>query len=73
MDIMNDVIKREISAGKRPMALAASIIYLSAVDTAENKTRKDIARAGLAEGCYQTAYCRRDFNIYLQATDFNRW
>jgi putative transposase len=21
----------------------------------------------------QTAYCRRDFNIYLQATDFNRW
>jgi hypothetical protein len=36
MDIMHDVIKREISAGKRPMALAAYVIYLSAMNTAEN-------------------------------------
>jgi transcription initiation factor TFIIB len=50
MDIMHDVIKREISAGKRPMALAASVIYLSAMDTAENKTQRDIARAaGISE------------------------
>jgi NAD-dependent SIR2 family protein deacetylase len=27
----------------------------------------------LAEGCCQTAYCMRDFDIYLQATDSNRW
>ena len=50
MDIMHDVIKREISAGKRPMALAASVIYLSAMDTAENKTQRDIAQAaGISE------------------------
>jgi transcription initiation factor TFIIB len=50
MDIMYDVIKREISAGKRPMALAASVIYLSAMDTAENKTQRDIAvAAGISE------------------------
>ena len=50
MDIMHDVIKREISAGKRPMALAASVIYLSAIDTAENKTQRDIAvAAGISE------------------------
>jgi transcription initiation factor TFIIB len=50
MDIMHDVVKREISAGKRPMALAASVIYLSAMDTAENKTQRDIAvAAGISE------------------------
>jgi transcription initiation factor TFIIB len=50
MDMMYDVIKREISAGKRPMALAASVIYLSAIDTAENKTQRDIAQAaGVSE------------------------
>src|SRR2546427_1280051 len=50
MDIMHDVIKREISAGKRPMALAASVIYLSAMNTGENKTHRDIARAaGVSE------------------------
>ena len=43
MEMMHDVIKREISAGKRPMALPASVIYLSAIDTAENKTQRDIA------------------------------
>ena len=50
MDIMHDVIKREISAGKRPMALAASVIYLSAMNTGENKTQRDIAQAaGVSE------------------------
>ena len=50
INIMHDVIKREISAGKRPMALAASVIYLSAMDTAEYKTQRDIARAaGISE------------------------
>jgi transcription initiation factor TFIIB len=50
MGIMHDVIKREISAGKRPMALAASVIFLSATNTRENKTHRDIARAaGVSE------------------------
>ena len=50
MGIMHDVIRREISAGKRPMALAASVIFLSAMNTGENKTQRDIARAaGVSE------------------------
>jgi transcription initiation factor TFIIB len=50
LDIMHDVIKREISAGKRPMTLAASVIYLSATKTGENKPQRDIARAaGVSE------------------------
>ena len=50
MGIMHDVLKREISAGKRPMALAASVIFLSAMNTGENKTQRDIARAaGVSE------------------------
>jgi transcription initiation factor TFIIB len=55
MNIMHDVIKREISAGKRPMALAASVIYLSVMNTGENKTQRDIARAaGVSEFALRT-------------------
>ena len=55
MDIMHDVIIREISAGKRPMAVAASVIYLSAMNTGENKTQRDIARAaGVSEFALRT-------------------
>jgi transcription initiation factor TFIIIB Brf1 subunit/transcription initiation factor TFIIB len=31
------------------MALAASVIYLSAMNTGEHKTQRDIARAGVSE------------------------
>jgi hypothetical protein len=33
---MHDIIKREISAGKSPMAVAGSVIYLSAMNTGKN-------------------------------------
>jgi transcription initiation factor TFIIB len=55
---MMDEIKREDNgddvllypAGKNPMSLAATIIYLSCLKTGENKTQIDIAEAaGITE------------------------
>ena len=49
-EIMNNVIKREISTGKDPMGLAASVLYLSSFNTRENITQNNIAyAAGVTE------------------------
>jgi transcription initiation factor TFIIB len=49
-EIMNNVTKREISAGKDPMGLAASVLYLSSFNTGENITQNNIAyAAGVTE------------------------
>jgi transcription initiation factor TFIIB len=47
ISIMNEVRKDEIllSAGKNPMGLAATILYLSCLKTGENKTQIDISHA----------------------------
>jgi transcription initiation factor TFIIB len=45
IEIMDDVTKREISAGKDPMGLAATVLYISCVKTGENITQRDIAQA----------------------------
>ena len=42
---MNEVIIKRISAGKDPMGLAASILYIACKKTGENKTQVDMARA----------------------------
>jgi transcription initiation factor TFIIB len=44
-EIMSKVTKKEISAGKDPMGLAASILYLSSIKTGEIITQSDIAKA----------------------------
>jgi transcription initiation factor TFIIB len=47
-EIMHNITKREISAGKDPMGLAASVLYLASLDNddeKENITQTDIARA----------------------------
>ena len=44
-DIMNKVKKNEISAGKDPMGLAATVLYISCLNTGENRTKKEIANA----------------------------
>jgi transcription initiation factor TFIIB len=50
MDVMNNLTKREISAGKHPMALAATVLYVSCLNTGQNKTQTDIAdAAGITE------------------------
>ena len=47
---MEDIIKNEISAGKNPVALAATVLYLSCIRNSENRTQKDIAdAAGVTE------------------------
>jgi transcription initiation factor TFIIB len=41
MAIMDNVIKREISAGKDPMGMAATVSYLSCLSAGEKKTQND--------------------------------
>ena len=50
-EIMNNVIQREtLSAGKDPMGLAASVLYLASLNTSENITQANIAdAAGVTE------------------------
>jgi transcription initiation factor TFIIB len=45
LDIMKEVTKKEISAGKDPMGLAAAILYISCQKTGENITQIVIAHA----------------------------
>src|SRR5207244_4888971 len=50
MDTMNELIGKEISAGKLPMGLAATVLYMSCLANGESKTQKDIAdAAGVTE------------------------
>jgi transcription initiation factor TFIIB len=50
MNIMNDLVKMEISAGKLPMGLAATVLYMACMKNGENKTQKDISdAAGVTE------------------------
>jgi transcription initiation factor TFIIB len=44
-EIMNNITKRELSAGKDPMGLAASVLYVASLNTGENITQTDIADA----------------------------
>jgi transcription initiation factor TFIIB len=45
INLMNTVIEVEISAGKDPMGLAATVIYASCAKTGEIKTQKELANA----------------------------
>jgi len=45
VEIMNNVMKEEISAGKDPMGLAASVLYLSSIKNKDNVTQSNIAEA----------------------------
>jgi transcription initiation factor TFIIB len=44
-EIMSNVMKEQISAGKDPMGLAASVLYLSSIKTGEPVSQMSIARA----------------------------
>jgi transcription initiation factor TFIIB len=47
---MNDIIKKEISAGKQPMGLAATVLYISSLNTGVYIRKADIASAaGITE------------------------
>ena len=45
MSTMNNLINKEISAGKDPMGLAATVLYLSCLADGEATTQKEIAEA----------------------------
>jgi len=45
MDTMHDLVGKEISAGKLPMGLAATVLYMACLANDENKTQKEIADA----------------------------
>src|ERR1044072_6690190 len=50
LDIMEKVTENEISAGKDPMGLAATVLYMSCIKTGENITQKEISNvAGVTE------------------------
>ena len=50
MNIMHDIIKSGLSAGKDPMGLAGSVIYMSSINTGETITQIDITDAvGITE------------------------
>jgi transcription initiation factor TFIIB len=50
MNIMTEVIKRGISAGKNPMSFAATVLYISSFKNGENVRQSDIAKAaGITE------------------------
>jgi transcription initiation factor TFIIB len=56
-EIMNNVIKREISTGKDPMGLAASVLYVSCIKTGENRTQSSISKAaGVTEVTLRSRY-----------------
>jgi transcription initiation factor TFIIB len=50
MDIMDNVTKREISASKDPMGMAATVLYISCLNAGEKKTQKEIAEAAGVTG-----------------------
>jgi transcription initiation factor TFIIB len=57
MDVMNNLTKREISAGKHPMALAATVLYVSCLNTGVNIRQADIAdAAGITEVTLRNRY-----------------
>jgi transcription initiation factor TFIIB len=57
MDVMNNLSKREISAGKHPMALAATVLYVSCLNTGVNIRQADIAdAAGITEVTLRNRY-----------------
>jgi transcription initiation factor TFIIB len=57
ISIMKEVSERQISAGKDPMGLAASVLYVSCLKTGEDKTQAHIARAsGVTEVTLRTRF-----------------
>jgi transcription initiation factor TFIIB len=66
LDIMKEAIKKEISAGKDPMGLAAAILYISCLKTGENTTQTDVARAsGKTEVTIRNRFCELRGKLHL--------
>jgi transcription initiation factor TFIIB len=68
LDIMDKVTQNEISAGKDPMGLAATVLYISSIKTGENISQKDISSVA---GVTEVTLRNRFKDIKNQLTDLN--
>jgi transcription initiation factor TFIIB len=69
IDVMRTVTKKEISAGKNPMGLAATVLYISCIKTGEHRTQKDIAEAaGITDVTLRNRF--KDLKDKLQVNSF---
>jgi transcription initiation factor TFIIB len=69
INIMNKVTQNEIlSAGKDPMGLAATVLYISCIKTGENISQKDISSVA---GVTEVTLRNRFKDIKNQLTDLN--
>ena len=68
LGIMEKVTENEISAGKDPMGLAATVLYISCIKTGENISQKEISNvAGITEVTLRNRF--KDLQNHL--TDLN--
>jgi transcription initiation factor TFIIB len=68
LDIMEKVTENEISAGKDPMGLAATVLYMSCIKTGEDITQKEISNVA---GVTEVTLRNRFKDIKNQLTDLN--
>jgi transcription initiation factor TFIIB len=45
IELMSQLISMEVTAGKDPMGMAASVLYISCMNSGEKRTQSDITRA----------------------------
>jgi transcription initiation factor TFIIB len=65
---MEKVTENEISAGKDPMGLAATVLYISSIKTGESISQKEIS--GVA-GVTEVTLRNRFKDLTCQLTDLN--
>ncbi|MGH9876553.1 MAG: transcription initiation factor IIB [Nitrososphaerales archaeon] len=66
VDTMEEIIKKEITAGKNPVGLAAAVLYLSCISNNEKRTQKDIAdAAGVTEVTVRNRFKDLKLDLYL--------
>ena len=57
IDIMYHLNRKEVPAGKDPMGIAATVLYIACLDTGEKRTQTDIAQAaGVTEMTLRNRY-----------------
>jgi transcription initiation factor TFIIB len=57
IDIMYYLNRKEVPAGKDPMGIAATVLYIACLNTREKRTQTDIAQAaGITEMTLRNRY-----------------
>ena len=68
INIMQKVTENEISAGKDPMGLAATVLYISCIKTGENISQKEISNV---DGVTEVTLRNRFKDLQNHLTDLN--